>query len=83
MSEYDIAIRDANKISSKANELREKRRQLNNLLNIVGTSYSGTDAEAYKNAVMKAQQELYDISISLDNIAADVRTEAEAIRNEE
>ena len=48
MSEYDIAIRDANKISSKANELREKRRQLNNLLNIVGTSYSGTDARDFE-----------------------------------
>lgn len=54
MFDYYGAIRKADNISNQANSLRTQANNVNSLRGIVGNKYAGKDAQAYGDAVTKA-----------------------------
>lgn len=83
MFDYAGAISKANSISGCADGLRNQARNMDRLLDIVGSKYSGKDADAYSKAVRKAKSELSEIASELDSLAARIRSAASDVRDEE
>lgn len=82
MFDYYATIQKANSVTRQASDLRTQANNISSLLNIVGNEYSGKDAQAYYDAVKKAQNELLSIASKLDSISAQIRSAAETVREE-
>jgi len=83
MFDYTGTINKANSLSNTASSLRSQSGNLDQLLGIVGSKYSGKDADAYSVAVKQAKAELTSIASELDSIASRIRSAAQTIRDEE
>lgn len=83
MFDYAGAINKTSNLSSTASSLRNQASNLDQLLGIVGSKYSGKDADAYSVAVKQAKAELLSIAGELDSITSRIRSAAQAIRDEE
>lgn len=83
MFDYYGTIQKANSVSRQASDLRAQASNMSSLLNIVGNEYSGKDAQAYYDAVKKAQNELLSIASELDSISTQIRSAAETVLEEE
>lgn len=83
MFDYAGTISKANSLSSTADSLRSQASNLDQLLGIVGSKYSGKDADAYSIAVRQAKAELVSVAGDLDSIASRIRSAAQTVRDEE
>lgn len=83
MFDYAGTISKANSLSSTADSLRSQAGNLDQLLGIVGSKYSGKDADAYSIAVRQAKAELISVAGDLDSIASRIRSAAQTVRDEE
>lgn len=83
MFDYYDAIRKADNISIQAGSLRTQANNVNSLRAIVGNNYVGKDAQAYGEAVTKAENELVAIASELDDLARRIRSAATEIKDEE
>lgn len=73
----------ANSLLQRASSLRTQASQLDNLTSVVGSTYAGADAEAYRNAVNAAKAELNAIAGELETLARQVRSSANAVHEAE
>lgn len=71
-----IDISKAKKLSVSANELRNQAANMNKLLEKIGTSYEGKDAQACGDAIYQLQNEMKTISNELDHLAAKISNTA-------
>lgn len=83
MFDYSGAISKANSLAGCANGLRDQARNMDRLLDIVGSKYSGKDANAYSMAVRKAKSELTEVASELDSLASRIRSAAKTVCDEE
>lgn len=83
MMDYAYTLSLADNIDSKAKDLRAKANSLDSLTTIVGRQYSGTDAEAFRNAVIKAKSELSSTALELNTLAQKIRSAAASVKEEE
>lgn len=83
MFDYYSAVNAAGTVYDQAAAMRRLAGSLDALTGIVGTQYAGDDAQAYKNAVIKAKDELQSVASTLDTIASHIRSAAEAVQAEE
>lgn len=83
MFNYYSAVNAARTVSDQAAAMRRLAGSLSALTGIVGTQYAGDDAQAYKQAVVKAKGELESAASTLDTIASHIRSAAEEVQTEE
>ncbi len=58
----------AKKLMNLSKKLRSEAEKLNKLLSELGSSYSGKDAEVYRNVISNIQTEMKSIATEMDSL---------------